>query len=34
MNQTFEIVLGIQGPKELGFLLVNVPFCGVSTLDA
>lgn len=34
LNQTFEIVLGIQGPKEFGFLLVNVPFCGVSTLDA
>lgn len=32
--QTFEIVVGAQGPMELGLQLVNMPLCGVRTLDA
>lgn len=32
--QTFEIVVGAQRTMELGLQLVNMPLCGVRTLDA
>lgn len=32
--QTFEIVVGAQGPMDLGLQLVNMPLCGVRTSDA